>query len=386
MLWTADGRDVPARRVVLSGEGVGVVVDGNSVRFVPGAESSYARVLPHGDGWSFDPGRPSWVTHLNGKRGASGPLFAGDVMKVNDVVVRYVEDEWPGATSPEQESTLLDAGDDDPRWSVYRDWLLERGSLHGERAVQPATLDDTIRWLWPLAPDLHDGLIDAAWRHGFVRALVVRGSSLGVTRLMEAIVSLDALRLLERLEFVGLVPSVMESPEANAAGLLRLIARTGAPPSLKALSFGVVDAWEPLLVQPALDLARKVAPRLPADASALVRLAEHPGSAQLQLVEQTGGESLDGLSADHPFELRSGTSVVFRRLADGAWHALDVAPPVREDAVRLTHGSAGWMVSAPMFREGVHQPRLNGRPLPHFRVRDGDLLELVPGVVMRFAR
>lgn len=84
--------------------------------------------------------------------------------------------------------------------------------------------------------------------------------------------------------------------------------------------------------------------------------------------------------------LEGGTSVVFRRASDGAWRALGVAPPVREDAVRLSHGVSGWMVSSPLLRAGLYQPRLNGRSLPQFRLRDGDEVELVPGLVTRFVQ
>ena len=82
--------------------------------------------------------------------------------------------------------------------------------------------------------------------------------------------------------------------------------------------------------------------------------------------------------------LRAGTSVAFRARGEGVVQVRRGPPQLREDAVRVSHGEEGWRVLAPMNRPAVELPRLNGRALPFFRLAPGDLVELVPGLVLRF--
>lgn len=386
VLHAAEGREVPARRVPLEGDGVAIVIDGAQLRFLPlpTDASAWARVGRDGDGWDFSPGRPAWVTLWNGRRGAGGRLSPGDVVKVNDVVLRYVEDEWPGPRDLATEALLRDAPPGDARWGVYRDWLLEKGSVLGERMLEKADVDETVRWLWPLAADVQDGLVDARWEDGFVRALVVRGSALGHARLFEVLAQCEALALLRRVEVVGLQWPQVHEAELQARLILGALTRAGGLPSLEALDLGVVGAWDAAAVAPALAAAKAVCPRLSTTAEGLVRVSPHAGRARLEWVSADGDARLAGLGDAAPLVLEAGTSVVFRRAPEGGWRALGVAPPVREDAVRLTHGTAGWMVSSPRPREGLYQPRLNGRALPQFRLKSGDEVELVPGLVTRF--
>lgn len=386
VLHAAEGRELPVRRVTLECEGVAIVVDGLRLSFqaLPVDASAWASVARDGDGWRFEPGRPAWVTHWNGRRGHGGRLAPGDVLKVNDVVLRYAEDEWPGPRDAAVEDALRAAPADDPRWDVYRDWLLDRGSVLGERMVSPADVDETARWLWPLAMDVQDGLVDAQWERGFVRGLVVRGASQGLVRLFEVLTACEALRGLRRLEVVGLQAPGGYQPEAQAKLVLGALRRAGGLPCLETLHLGVVPSWDAADVAPSLAAAKSVCPALVTTADSLVRLAK--GGARLEWVSAQDHARLDGISPAAPMALAAGTSVVFRRAADGAWRALGVAPPVREDAVRLTHGVSGWMVSSPMPRAGLYQPRLNGRSLPQFRLRDGDEVELVPGLVTRFVQ
>lgn len=389
VLAAAEGRDVPVRRLTLDGDGVALVIDGQHLAFqpLPADVSAWARVQRDDDGWRFEPGRPAWVTHWNGRRGASGRLAPGDVFKVNDVVVRYAESEWPGPRDEAVEASLRTAPKDDARWAVYRDWLLDEGSVLGERMVGHASVDETARWLWPLAADVQDGLVDAEWENGFVRGLVVRGTSLGHNRLFEVLAACDALRFLRRIEVVGLQFPQVQEPEAQAKALLGALYRAGGLPTLEQLDLGVVTSWDASDVAPSLEAAKRVCPSLVTTPETLVRVAQHRGRARLELVSADGDDArLSGMSGDAPMVLEAGTSVVFRRAPEGGWRALDVAPPVREDAVRLTHGVAGWMVSSPMLREGLYQPRLNGRSLAQFRLRHGDEVELVPGLVTRFVQ
>jgi hypothetical protein len=386
VLQVAEGREVPVRRVVLDGYGVAIVVDGLELAFrpLPVEAAAWASVVRDGDGWSFEPGRPAWVTHWNGRRGAAGRLAPGDVVKVNDVVLRYAEDEWPGPRNAAMEDELRTAAPGDARWEVYRDWLLDRGSVLGERMVSTPSVEETARWLWPLAVDVQDGLVDAHWDSGFVRGLVIRGTSLGHVRLFEVLAACDALRLLRRIEVVGLQAPGGYEPETQAKVLLAALRRAGGLPSLEVLDLGVVASWDAGEVAGTLAAAKEVCPALVTTADSLVRVASNAGRARLEFVSAEGDARLDGVSASAPMVLEGGTSVVFRRALTGSWRALGVAPPVREDAVRLTHGAAGWMVSSPRPREGLYQPRLNGRSLPQFRLRHGDEVELVPGLVTRF--
>ncbi|MEW5738027.1 MAG: hypothetical protein AB1938_03820 [Myxococcota bacterium] len=388
VLQAARGREVPVRRVALDGQGLAIVIDGQQLEFrpLPVDVAAWATVSREGDRFRFEPGRPAWVSHWNGRRGAHGHLAPGDVVKVNDVVLRYVEDEWPGPRDEAPEALLAHAPHDAEGWGVYRDWLLERGSVLGERMVTPATVDETARWLWPLAVDLQDGLVDAHWENGFVRSLVVRGSSLGHNHLFEVLASCEALRHLKRIEVVGLQSPQVHEPEAQAKVVLGALRRAGGLPSLEQLHLGVVTSWDTSAVKRALDEAKAVCPRLTTTPESLVRVAQHAGRARLEWVSSKDDARLLGISQASPMVLEAGTSVVFRRVSNGAWRALGVAPPVREDAVRLTHGVSGWMVSSPMLRAGLYQPRLNGRSLPQFRLRHGDEVELVPGLVTRFVQ
>lgn len=388
VLQAAAGREVAVRRVALEDAGLAIVIDGQHLAFrpLPVDVNAWATVSREGERFRFEPGRPSWVAHWNGRRGAQGHLAPGDVVKVNDVVLRYVEDEWPGPRDEAQEALLLGAGPDAAGWGVYRDWLLERGGALGERMVGLPSVDETARWLWPLAVDVQDGLIDARWENGFVRELVVRGSSLGHNHLFEVLASCEALRRVRRVEVVGLQSPQVHEAEAQAKVVLGALRRAGGHPSLEHLDLGVVASWDAGAVKRALDEAKAVCPRLTTTPVSLARLAKHSGRARLEWVSARDEARLSGVTEASPMVLEGGTSVVFRRASDGAWRALGVAPPVREDAVRLSHGVSGWMVSSPLLRAGLYQPRLNGRSLPQFRLRDGDEVELVPGLVTRFVQ
>ncbi len=104
-------------------------------------------------------------------------LFHGDCFEVVTgstfrLLLRPVED----IRHPEMEQALIEQPDDDKRWSVYADWLLERGAALGERLSNPIP-QENMRWLGPLARDAARGDLEVRWAHGLPAQLVLRSLS-----------------------------------------------------------------------------------------------------------------------------------------------------------------------------------------------------------------
>jgi hypothetical protein len=337
----------------------------------------FARVVPTGSGFVIEPATGGHGLHVNGVRAAVRTLAPGDVFGTERFVFRYLEAEWPGAFDAAREAAL---GDDDTGWAVYVDWLREQGAQQVRLWERPRDVDEHVRWLWPLATFLQDGAVDATFERGRLCGLRVRDPWLTpaalVRRLEEVELEARALRHLAWVTFPFLEGVTMARKLASATrALLSLRA-----PALETVALGESPGWADGVVEASSWQAlRRAFPRLATTADALVSPV-----APVRLV--ACGAAMDRLAASLPMELRAGDSFAFRQTADGRF-VLDEAPPrVREDAVRLSQGADGWRVLAPEGRPHVPRPRLNGRPLAFFRLAPGDVVELGPGVALRFER
>ncbi|MBL8922089.1 MAG: hypothetical protein JNJ54_24780 [Myxococcaceae bacterium] len=343
----------------------------------PGEAGMFARVVPAPGGFVVEPATAGHGLHVNGVRAAVRALGQGDVFGTQRFVFRYLEADWPGAFDRSREASL---GDDETGWAVYGDWLKEQGAQQVRLLERPADVDEHARWVWPLATHLQDGAVDAIFERGLLHGLRIRDPWLTPAALVRCLGEVDAeTRALRHLAWVTFpfLEGVTLPQKLNSAARALLELRA---PSLETLHLGASPRWTEGVIDPSVWRALSRAfPRLSTPTNALLSPTV---SARLVAC----GTAPDRLVASFPMELRAGDSFAFRQSADGRF-VIDEGPPrLREDAVRLSQGADGWRVLAPEGRPNVPLPRLNGRPLAFFRLAPGDVIELGPGVALRFER
>jgi hypothetical protein len=342
----------------------------------PGEPGVFARVLATSAGFTVEPASGGHGMHVNGVRAAARRLEQGDVFGTDRFVFRYLEADWPGAVDVARESSLED---DATGWAVYADWLREQGSQQVRLFERAADVDEHARWLWPLATQLQDAAVDATFLRGRLDALSVRDPWLTPAGLVQRLTEVDAeTRALTRLEWVSFPflegATLQQKLHAATTALTALRA-----PRLETVSFGASSRWSEASAEPSQEaVLRQAFPRLTTRASELV--------SALTPARLVACGATERFALSLPLELRLGDSFAFRLRADGRFVIDDTPPRVREDAVRLSHGADGWRVLAPEGRPQVPLPRLNGRALAFFRLAPGDVVELTPGVALRFER
>jgi uncharacterized protein (TIGR02996 family) len=342
------------------------------------------RLFPDTQGVRAQPGGGGAPMHVNGVRGAEKPLEHGDVLGVERFVFRYQTGDWPGPHDLAREAAL--AANDDDGWAVYGDWLAERGSRHAELLRERVAVDEQARWLWPLAVELQDASVDLTFARGAISSLRVRDPMLLPFSLAEALALHPEARALEHLTWVELPWVKGADVDQRLETVLQGLMAVGSPRSLKTVHLGPAESSRPTTLARQLLRMKSVFPHLETTVETLTTPGPRPAEVRFVVVDEAGDDVLEGVTRARPLVLREGASVAFRRLSSGRVVVRRGPPQLREDAVRVSHGADGWRVLAPINRPGVELPRLFGRPLPFFRLAPGDLVELVPGLTLRFER
>ncbi|MDX2013631.1 MAG: FHA domain-containing protein [Myxococcaceae bacterium] len=367
----------------------------NGLQLVSGLVSArYARIeSKFGRWWLFDQGSTNG-TWKNGERVRDAELCQGDVVELpNGTALRV----WLSPPPPENEAlerAVLDDLDDDERWLVWGDWLIEHGNPAGARVVGEAqSLEDDARALGPLAAAWRDGWLDVDWRHGFPRRLVVRSPGPVASwlytpvGLMERALDTAACRFLRHLEVdpasfgTGLraaqdVEALLESFATRANAVPLESVRIG-PVGLAALPERLEARWSE---------ARVRQPRLTTPAE---RLLFSSSQATLEVLSVP-----DGVVVRPPVGRSiglSGTSPNFiGQLDECAVHlTASVEHAAAALALRVEAEGARWFVEdiAGLARARTSRGpllRVNGRERLYAHLRDGDELEPMDGLRLRF--
>jgi uncharacterized protein (TIGR02996 family) len=206
-------------------------------------------------------------------------LQHGDVVEIiPGLVLRYFTHEAPKARSVQLEAAIGDEPDDDGRWQVYADWLLQRAEPLGRRIVEgPDGDDDDARWLEAMARPWRRGNLELSWRHGFVHTAKVRALEWEIAPdtywCLERLFELEICRFVEAVHvdlFTTELDHVRPPFEARARRILESMRH--APRTLKRISLGpVVEMSFPPDLKRELSCLREERPRLVTDESTLVQ-------------------------------------------------------------------------------------------------------------------
>jgi uncharacterized protein (TIGR02996 family) len=343
--------------------------------------------------WVFDVGSANGV-RKNGEAVRDAEVESGDVVEFPDGAAFRVWLAPPPPDSPALERAVLDDLDDDARWLVWGDWLIENGNPTGRRvAGEAGDAEDDARALGSLGAAWRDGWLDVDFHRGFPRRVVVRGptpvSPMGETPalLVQRVLEEPACRFLRHLE---VDPASFGTGLRAANDVDQLLALLAAAPwtvPLESVRVGPVGlAVRPEAVAKAWAAVRERLPRLVTPAE---RLLFSAGQATLEVVAAPAGVAARpgpgrsiGLSGTHPnfigqldecaVQVSAGDEHPASRLAlrvedDGArWFVEDIAG--------LARGRRAW---GPALR-------VNGRERPYAHLRDGDVLEPMDGLRLRF--
>ncbi len=372
------GRDV-SNRLVLNHGGVG---------------RQHARIEHrHGRWWVLDLGSSNGTRH-NGQVLHNAELLHGDTIELPWGLCFAVWFHEPSLDHHAAiEADVLEHPDDETRWKVWADWLLERGLPLGAR-LRSTTRDvnDDGRFLATMGGFFRRGWLDVEWHLGFPRRVVVRapgparpgGETPGmlVTRLCEE----PAFRFLRHLEIDSLSfgTGLRSGDEVNE--VLEVLARLEGPRWLETLRFGPLRMTELTASQTTLFAEVKQRQRL---------LTTTPE----RLLHLGSSASLEVLAAPVDVKVRPkvGASA---GLVDGEAHLIGQleecvvcvtaadSHPASRIAVRVEQENGRWLVEDLAARAGAAGDRkglkVNGRDALFAHVRDGDVLELLNGLLLRF--
>jgi uncharacterized protein (TIGR02996 family) len=324
--------------------------------------------------------------------GSTHPLREGDTLYVHPGLALEVRERPPALAREPHLEARLHAEDDDSAWTVYADFLEERGDRLAEwiRRGPAAPAADRLRQLGPLADAVRGGVLDVAFTaRGFLEAgHLSRQAVVGAPGLAWHLAQLSALpvaRFLRELTialFAGAAPAKVDDekdPDALAASVLERLARADFAPGLRRLSLGFVkDEREWTRALAAFERLRAVAPHLESDFSQVLRVG---GRARLVLVSHpphvtvvSGDVTLNPGRSD----VGVAPSCLVRLVGD--------APAVACSLHRMTDGQ--WVVfdqrADPFSRNrDALTLRVNGAAVSRAPLSPGDLVEPVPGLVLR---
>lgn len=324
--------------------------------------------------WVRHLGAPA-PTRLNGRRVQDAELRHGDVLELpHGVVFRFLEREVVEVRDPALEAAIAQNPDDDSRWAVYADWLLERGDPLGRRLQSsvPEPLEEAGRWLGTLATHFVSGLVEVTWHHGLPRRVVVRQPHRWLEEprtpaAVELVLANPLCRFLEELEIDVRSFGTGAFLEAHLELMLAALGRPGGPPGLRVLRLGPLDRH--LLTPGHWRLFDDVRAAHHALTTTRDTLCFDARDASLECLAVPGGVTV-GLA---PGERR--------RLTGGAARLIGPLEGCPVPGLRLTHEGGSWWLAD----QRGHPPlRVNGRAVYEVQLRDGDVLEPAPGLLLRF--
>jgi uncharacterized protein (TIGR02996 family) len=310
--------------------------------------------------WIRDLGTTNGTFHL-GERVNDAELLHGDVFELaNHASFRLLLREPVDLRDAAMEQAIVDQPDDDRRWSVYADWLQEHGAPLGERIANPRSSDDR-RWLGPFATFVARGELEVRWAHGLPTRAVLRRTELQGhqwDRELGLLAKQPEFRFLRGLELdVGAFrdqrawgPRVIAALSVDALPLLQqfTIGPLMNPPAVEAQ------------VKALLDARRKRWPWFTTTPETLF--------ASWKPATLTWG--------DQVFELRPG--VRFEIGPRGT--TIELGQDAPSFALALHHDR--WLLSTDSKSNAT--VKVNGVPKHHAPLRAGDVIEPMPGVLLRF--
>lgn len=347
----------------------------------------------HGRWWALDLGSANGTLH-NGQVLRDAELLHGDTLELPWGLCFAAWFHDPALDHHAAiEAEVLAHPDDETRWNVWADWLLERGLPLGAR-LRSTTRDvtDDGRFLATMGGFFRSGWLDVEWHLGFPRRVVVRapgparrgGETPGllVTRLCEE----PAFRFLRHLEIDSLSfgTGLRAGDEVNE--VLEVLARIDAPVWLETLRFGPLGMTELTAVQ--RERFAQVKQRQRRLTTTPERLLHLGTTASLEVlaapvdvkVRPKPGASAGLVTGEAHLIGQLDECVVCVTAAD--------SHPASRLAVRVEQENGRWLVEDLAARAGAAGDRMglkvNGREALFAHVRDGDVLELMDGLLLRF--
>ena len=350
----------------------------------------------------FGSANGTWVNGQRFQAFAAVPLRHGDLIELPyEIVFRYLERDWgPDVLHGAGEfvAEVSEKPDDDARWRVWGDRLLELGHPLGERIVKgkPDRNEELTTWVGLTVRDVSTGDLELEWRHGFIRHATLRNLQFagGFFSPLQQLLFEPAARFLQSLEIDavsyarGVERSELASVEQRVVEALTYLASSLRPrPPLRLVRFGPFPQpmWTPGLAA-AWQSMTQAYPRLDAQAGPLF-VARRAG---LTLLGTPAQVSVCALAPGERVTLDDDTATLMGPL-DEAEIALrsPEGSAARQVGCRLDRESGQWWVtdvvaSAVPYRHGDWPLRVNGREVVRQRLRAGDLLEPAAGLLFRF--
>lgn len=347
----------------------------------------------HDRWWALDLGAPAGSLH-DGQVLRDAALTHGDTLELPSGLCFAVWFHDPLEDRREAlEAEVLAHPDDEGRWLVWADWLLERGLPSGgwiRQGVPDAVAG--ARALGTLGGAFARGWLDVEWRRGFPRRVVVRApgparpGGENPAQLVERVLREPACRFLRALEVdVHSFGSGLRTGEAVTA-VLSVLADTGGPPGLEALRLGPLPDVELSSQQAALYAeARRRHSRLTTPVERLLLRASRASlevlAAPLDVQVRPKPGASAGLVAGEPQLIGQLEECVVMVTAPESHPAASVAVRVEEENGRWLAEDLADRAGAARGERGL---RVNGREASFAHLRDGDLLELRDGLLIRF--
>jgi hypothetical protein len=268
-------------------------------------------------------------------------------------VFRVHERQLVSARSPSLEAAIRTSPDDRELFQVYRDFLLDQGDPLGERIARSrlGPLDDDATWLDVLGIHYESGELQIEWTMGLATSAVLR-ETLAVFNDLEE--GLQHLLELPVMRFLRELTLDVSSDRVNVAAGLEALSRVQLPATLRRVSLG--DVPEADRRESELLLARFGKP-------VEVTFYNEAALEVLSSVPDANHKAGDNLRVGEQIELgRTGYSshLSHNVLLGGSYLIARDGP--RYVLARIVNSAA--------------PPKVNGRAVDRFPLRDGDVIEL----------
>jgi len=279
-------------------------------------------------------------------------------------VFRVLESPLSHVRSPTLEAAIRAAPGDRELVKVYSDFLLDHGDPLGERLARAcsAASSDDATWLDVLATHYEGGRLDVEWEHGFAVRVVLRDSQMVFKTLQQALAHLAGLPV---MRFLRDLTFDVSSDNRGIADGLHALANTRLPETVQRVSLGDVPFPQRERVERMLDAAPgKVHVGYFTEAVIeVLACARRP--------DEGGYERGAHIAIGPALFLgeTTTTSLLSENVVIGGSHLL------ARDGPRYVIAAIG---------ERVELAKVNGRPVNHFPLRDGDVIELVGELTGRF--
>lgn len=340
----------------------------------------------HGRWWIVDHGTAQG-TRYNGNEVHDAQLEHGDVIEFPASIAFRVLFREP-ARQPMLEEAVFANPDDEERWFVWADWLLEHDEEAGARIRGVRTPQSDARCLGALAGAWRHGWLDVDWKYGFPSRVVVRAPSEtrpfgeNAARLVGQLTQSAVFRFLTHLE---VDPQSFGSGAHSAdevTGTLRALLQ--GPPTWKLTSLRIGPLLSRALAPGQLELLERVVVGLGGSTTTLERVLFTVGHAWLEVLRiPSGCVAIPNVGRSVGL---SDEEANFVGAVEGAAVFIEASPAhdASRAALNVTFRDGRWLVEdvAGVLHRG--HLKVNGRPAVVAHLRDHDRIEVVEGLELRF--